>query len=251
MTAYTDCPASTFLTYVCDANDAFVHCRKKFTKKANGAYNVDSEDSLRHISCSILATVMGHFETYQKCLFAGMFERTRFLQKLEVQKLIRAIEKAGDTSIEISPVRMAAYRGLSAPVGLLVADGLKGWHSASKVNAYFGAIVQNSQAFTPKDIEALNVLWQLRHSIVHTGAWLTHPDAQKVAALSPRGDGPIVFQHTFINALARRLHKLVKGTNGRLDAGFTTLLGSATKPEVTADVHAFFNVDSPTATWLQ
>ncbi|MFA7053735.1 MAG: hypothetical protein WC328_12025, partial [Kiritimatiellia bacterium] len=61
---YMSIPAVAFLRYMCDAHDAFEHCKNKFTKKDDGAYMQDSDDSLRHIAVAILATTMGHFETY-------------------------------------------------------------------------------------------------------------------------------------------------------------------------------------------
>ena len=74
LSSYAEAPANAFLLYTCDAYDAFQHCQNKFTKKGNGDFNKDSEDSLRHISCAILGSLMGHFETYQKSLLAGLID---------------------------------------------------------------------------------------------------------------------------------------------------------------------------------
>ena len=246
--AYLECPASIFLTHVCDARDAYVHCKNKFTKKADGTYNKNSNDSLRHISCSILATMMGHFETYEKCLFAGLFELTRFLPNFKLQEFISKIEKSNE--VAISAVRLAAYRGIDAPVGLVIADSLNGWHSPTKVNYYFSAFGINQEFFSNKSINEISVVWQLRHSVVHTGAWLTRPDAQKVPALSKLGDRPIVFEHTFIEALSKRFHKIVAASNGRLETEFMTLLGSGAPGKAIKDTERFLKVSSPTPTWL-
>lgn len=154
--------------------------------------------------------------------------------------------------IEIDSVSMIGpNRGLSANVGLVFADSLKAWHSPDKVNTFFKSFGLKQQTFSNSDIGELHVLWQLRHSIVHTGAWLTLPDSQKVPALSKLGDKPIIFEHTFINAVARRLHKLVNDANDRLLADFTTRLGASPPSAVIADAKAFLSVTSPKPTWLK
>ena len=55
------------------------------------------------------------------------------------------------------------------------------------------------------------MLWQLRHSIVHTAGTIGRPDAQKVPDLASFGNHEIVAPPTFIDATARRLHRVVRG----------------------------------------
>jgi len=242
---YMATPAEAFLRYMCDAYDAFEHCKNKFTKKDDGAYMQDSDDSLRHIAVAILATTMGHFETYQKCLFAGVFERTQNFETFDPKAVLRALD---NPTIELA--RFCAYRGANAPVGFSVADSLSLWHSAKTVNSYFKAMYIKQDVFSNDDIEMLDLLWQLRHSVVHTAAWLTVPDSQKVKQVHGKGDRAIAFEHTFINALSRRFHKLVKAANARLKQGIIPLLGATPPKEVLDDLDSFLLVKSPKQVWL-
>lgn len=106
------------------------------------------------------------------------------------------------------------------------------------------------EIFSNDDIKMLDLLWQLRHSVVHTAAWLTLPDSQKVKQLHGKGDRVIAFEHTFIYALSRRFHKLVKAANARLKVGFIPLLGATPPKEVLDDLDAFLLVKSPKQVWL-
>lgn len=247
--AYADCPAEAFLLYLCDAHDAFVHCLNKFTKKADGSYNKDSEDSLRHIACAILGTSMGHFETYQKSLFAGLVERSVTFPTFEVEKFLKQVDQRNGELI-VSPGRLLAFRTLSAPVGFVVADSLPGWHNPHRVNSFFKALGVKQDFFTASEIGDLQVLWQLRHSIVHTGAWLTIPDANKVRRLAAFQDKPIVFEPMFVNAFCRRFHKIVKSAGQRLLTDCTALLGPNPDPVSAKEITGFLTVKSPKNVWL-
>lgn len=250
MEAYAKCPAHSFLLYLCDAHDAYAHCLNKFTKKAGGGYNKDSEDSLRHIACAVLGTAMGHFETYQKTLFAGLVERSGSFPTFDVERFLKNLAQR-DGEITVSPTRLMAFREQLAPVGLVLADSVGSWHNPSKVNSYFKALGLKQDFFSNAESEDLRVLWQLRHSIVHTGAWLTVPDATKVRRLSAFADKPIVFGPMFINALARRFHRIVKAANARLLKDALAELGPNPSDDDVAELKAFLAVKSPKNSWLQ
>ena len=245
MSDYAVCPAEAFLTSVCEAHDAFEHCKNKFTTRMDGDFNKDSADSLHQLSVALVATTMGHFETYQKGLFAGLLERSRHFESFDE----KAVEKAlGNPSINMT--RFFSYRGASAPVGQTIADALTRWHSPEAVNGYFRALVGGRDAFSVKHKSDLAVLWQLRHSIVHTAGWLTLPDAQKIDRLRKHGDAGVAFEHAFIAAMGRKLHKIVKAANGYLLQSATSALGTGPDPLVLADLGAFLRVQSPKPTWL-
>jgi hypothetical protein len=101
--AYSTCPAEAFLAGVCDTHDSFAHCLNKFTKKQDGAYNKDSEDSLRQISLALVGALMGHFETFQKALFAGLVERSVAFPGFDVDTFVSKIEKNVGGDVVISP----------------------------------------------------------------------------------------------------------------------------------------------------
>jgi len=249
MDSYMKCPAEAFLVYLCDAYDAYAHCLNKFTKKGDGSYNKDSEASLRHIACAILGTAMGHFETYQKSLFAGLIERSGSFSSFDVERFLKQVDQRNG-EVVVSPTRLLAFRTLSAPVGLVLADSLGSWHNPSRVNSYFHALGVKQDMFSKVEIEDLRVLWQLRHSIVHTGAWITIPDANKVKRLSKFADKPIIFETIFVNAFCRRFHRIVKSTNGRLLHDCVAELGPTPDTAVKSDLTQFLGVKSPKGSWL-
>ncbi|MDU8925888.1 hypothetical protein RXV86_00660 [Alisedimentitalea sp. MJ-SS2] len=134
---YIDCPASAFLRYCIEAKDAVDLCARHFPKKkSDGEYSKASQDSLEHIVIAMLPAIMGHFETYQRYLFAGVFDRTVFLEKFEVSAFFKRLAK--ETNIEIDHLRLAAHRsGGASSVGLILADCMNGWHAPERVNEFF------------------------------------------------------------------------------------------------------------------
>lgn len=247
---YLKCPAEAFLLYVCDAYDAFHHCENKFTKKANNGYNKDSEDSLRIISCSTLGSLMGHFETYQKSLLAGLIELSSLFPEFDADAFTKHFGKhcGGDISIQVS--RALSLRGANTKIGYVIADSLAGWHNPKRVNAFFKALKVKKDVLTADQVSDLEVLWQLRHSIVHTGAWLSVPDSQKVKRLSKFGDRPIVFEHAFINAVCRNMHRIVKHANTILLGDCSHLLGPNPPQAASQALSDFLAVKSPKNVWL-
>lgn len=249
--AYSACPAEAFLSGVCDAHDAFVHCLNKFTKKQDGTYNKDSTDSLREISLALVGAIMGHFETFQKAIFAGLVERSAIFPSFNTKNFISQIGKNGGADFEISPERLLAFRTAKAPVGFVMADSLSGWHNPEMFNSRLKAFGMQIDYFSNKDVSDLEVLWQLRHTIVHTGAWLTEPDAQKVPRLRKLGNSGIAFEPIFINAVSRRLHRIVKVGNSRAATAAVQMLGSNSTAPAEKDIRDFFAVRSPKKVWLR
>jgi hypothetical protein len=76
---YTKSPAVAFLREAVHIADAMNQCQRRFQKKADGSYNKDSQDSIYRLSAAALGSIMGHFETFQRYLFAGMVEATRHI----------------------------------------------------------------------------------------------------------------------------------------------------------------------------
>jgi hypothetical protein len=248
--AYSTCPAEAFLASVCDAHDAFAHCLNKFTKKQDGTYNRDSVDSLRQISLALVGALMGHFETFQKAVFAGLVERSATFPDFDVSSFLSHIAKNLRSEVVISPTRLLAFRSVKAPVGFVVADSLNGWHKPATFNSALKAFGIKKDYFGAKEISDLEVLWQLRHTIVHTGAWLTEPDAQKVKRLNRSGNAAIAFDVNFINAISRRFHRIVKAGNTRVEAEAVLLLGNAPPAAAVTDIRSFLSVRSPKKVWL-
>lgn len=241
-------PATAFLRYVVEAKSSVDLCLRKF--KNNNTYGTDALDSIRHIIVAMLPAIMGHYETYQRYLFAGMFEYSIYFTKFDVEKFFKSIEKS--SSIIIDPIRLSSYRnthGFSA--GFMISDCLTGWHSPERVNSYFSAFDLNRQLYSAQEIKRLKTLWQLRHSIVHTGGTITLPDAQKVSELSNHGGKTVAFENNFIYEVARKLHPLVKNATTGVKTAYMKKLKQNLDPAVIAKIEELFSVRSSVNVWLR
>lgn len=185
---YTKKPAECFLTQVVEAKNSFDYCMRKF-QNAKGYLTKEAKDNLQQVTGPLFAATMGHFETFQKCLFAGLFDSTRLLKEWDPNNWLKS---AGE-KFDFSASRLMAYRGQGAQIGLLFADALRGWHSPKAVNEFYRCFGSGADLFAADEVADLEVLWQIRHTLVHTGGWLTLPDAQKVKRLSGRGDSALAF----------------------------------------------------------
>jgi len=132
-----------------------------------------------------------------------------------------------------------------------MADSLTGWHNPDRVNTFFDAFGLKRQLFASDDCARLKVLWQLRHSIVHTGGTLTLPDAQRVTELSEFGNKKLVFENNFTYEMSRKLHPLVKRATGEIGISFKDRLKSTTPTDVQKKMDKFFTVTSSISVWLK
>jgi hypothetical protein len=244
---YIVSPATAFLRYTVDAKDAINHCKRHFQKNNDGSYSKDSLASLHHILSAMLPSMMGHFETYERYLFAGVFEHSSFLKSFKAVRFFRELGK----DITIDPIRLSAYRGFNTSVGILLADNLPGWQDPERVNSYFKAFGFKTDFCSNDDCKRLMVLWQLRHSIVHTGGSITLPDAQKVDDLTPLGGKPVVFEDNFILEVSRKLHQLVKGSTGRIEQAFRNDILTSAPQKGKEAIDKLFLVKSKTSVWLR
>lgn len=254
--AYLECPATTFLIYVNDAHDAFQHCMNKFTKKQDGNYHKDSKSSLENISSALFATIMGHFETYQKSLFAGLIDRSVTFENFKIDEFLGHLKK-GDSNggqksdFQIDATRMLSLRGAPAQVGYVISESVGGWQQPRNVNKYFNSLGFKRQVYSNDDLTEIAMFWQLRHSIVHTGAWLTKPDAQKIAGLSKFSDKPIIFNMPMINWFCRRLTRLVCQINRALLEEAQRSQGENASNSVKNNIKKFLEADAPKKQWMK
>lgn len=247
---YGAAPATAFLRYLVEAKSSIDLCVRNLPRKGNGDFTQASEDSINYLVVASLPAVMGHFETYQRYLFAGMFDLSVHLEKFNVGAFFKALAK--ETNIELDWSRLAAHRASGAgSVGALLAGSMSGWHNPIQVNKYFGCFRVNFTPFGNEQRERLKTLWQLRHSIVHTGGTLTLADAQKVSALEGLGDRKIAFESNFIFEVARKLHPLIKTSTEGLGSGFKQRLVAGVAADEMARIDKFFEVKSSVAAWLR
>jgi len=246
---YLEAPATALLRYLVEAKSAIDLCVRCLPKRENGQYTQASVDTLQHLVVASLPAIMGHFETYQRYLFGGMFDLSVHLANFDSAKFFRALAKA--TNIELDWNRLAAHRATGAgSVGSLLSDSMSGWHNPVQVNKYFGAFELNFTPFGATERARLSTLWQLRHSIAHTGGTLTLPDAQKVKTLNGLGDRNIAFEYNFIFEVARKLHPLVKQATDGLGNAYKQALVSGIDANDRARIDKFFEVKSSVQVWL-
>ena len=247
---YLISPGSAFLKYTVETKSAIDLCVRKFPKNLDGTYSKNSLDSLQHLVVAVLPAIMGHFETYERYLFAGVFDLSVFLSGFKVESFFKKLNK--ESSISIDLIRLSAHRGLGASsIGTLLADSLNGWHDADRVNTFFNAFNLDYRLYGNDDCARLAVLWQLRHSIVHTGGTLTLPDAQKVPELQNYGDNQLVFENNFIFEVSRKLHQIVKtATEGIGNAFEAKMLQNLDQNELDK-INKFFEVKSSVPAWLR
>lgn len=247
---YLISPATAFLKYTVEAKSAIDLCSRYFPKKQNGDFTKDSVDSLQHLVSAALPTIMGHFETYQRYLFAGIFDMSIYLSNFDATKFFENLSK--ETNITIDWPRLAAHRGIGASsIGSLLSDAMSGWHNPERVNRYFGAYALPFTTYGTDSIEKLKTLWQLRHSIAHTGGTLTLADAQKVKSLTGFGGQQIAFEKQFIFEVARKLHPIVKKTTEGMGNAFKGKVLPNISSVDTAKVAKFFEVKSSIPSWLK
>lgn len=246
---YIESPATAFLRYTLEAKDATNYCISHFNTKNDGSLYSDAKDSLQHILTAFLPAIMGHFETYQRYLFAGVFENSTLLDDFDPNYFMQKVKKKH--KVEIDPKQLLAYRGQGASVGVLLADNMPGWHDPNRVNQYFKAFGFKTCFFSSDQCDRLETLWQLRHSIVHTGGTITRSDAQKVEELKQYGDKPIVFDDNFIFEVSRKMHPLVEDSTGRIEDCFRDRMASNLDNDVEERIDRLFEVKSSVHVWLK
>jgi hypothetical protein len=134
---------------------------------------------------------------------------------------------------------------------MLLADNIQGWHNPAKVNKIFDCFNFKNQLYKECYSRQLMVLWQLRHSIVHTGGTLTCADAQKINELNALSGKEIFFQNNFIFEVARKLHRIVKDTTERFSNKFKSELIDDLDAKHHYAIDKFFEVRSSVSAWLK
>lgn len=246
---YLKSPATAFLKYSVEAKSAIDLCIRHFPKNQNGDYAKDAHDSLQHLVVAALPAIMGHFETYQRYLFAGIFDLSVYINNFNVDKFFKKLAK--ETNIQVDWSRLAAHRTTGASsVGTLLSDSMSGWHDPERVNKYFNCYGLPYELYGEDEIERLKTLWQLRHSIAHTGGTLTLADAQKVTSLKEIGGRKIAFEKNFVFEVSRKLHPLVKASTEGIGSAFKSKLIQGISESDQAKIDRFFEVKSSVGVWL-
>lgn len=266
---YGKCPGSAFLKFcgqaaiqierVKDVRQVLLRDKKsEFTNELSKESAVPFQENtssfyyttaIQHFTNAMLASIMGNFETYQKHLFAGIFDRTQMLNFNDK----KFFEQLGwkEKTVPVGIRHILSYRGLdySMSPGLLIAENLGGWHDPERVNQHFAAFgdKNNNNSFnnvySNKNIHLLRCLWQLRHSIVHTASTITPADALKVRELEQFAGRSIVFKNNIIYEVTAQMHYLVRDVNRRLKDAFDRFLIEDLSEEEVSDKDYFFAIN--------
>jgi hypothetical protein len=251
LTDYSDSPASAFLKYAIDAVRAYEQCERNFQKNMAGDYVKGSLSAIQIINAGLLATIMGNFETYQKYLFANMFEYSIYLNKFDVAHFLGKFKSLG-----IDITKLAAYRNNEIGVGLIIAENLKNWQTPISVNTYFknfeleDAARRRLNIYSNDTQESLSILWQMRHSIVHTASTITIPDSQKVEKLAGFGNKTIALEPNFISEVVRKLHPIIQDATNNMKSIYLHNLKAGLDVSLTTKIDNIFAVSSPRSSWL-
>lgn len=247
---YVESPGTAFLKNVVEAKNSIDLCIRHLPKKNNDTYKKDAVDTLQYLSLAVLPALMGHFETFERYLFAGIFDQSVFLKNFDVSQFEKIINNQCSLSFDI--VRLSAYRKVGAEsIGILFADSLTGWHNPAKVNLFFSAFKLGYNLFSNDDCLKLDTLWQLRHAIVHTGCTLTLPDAQKVKELKSFGGKQLSFENSFINEVARKLHPIIKKRTEGIGKKFKSKLITNISKSDKEKIDKLFEVTSTASAWFK
>jgi hypothetical protein len=241
-------PPINFLAESVHVMETVQFCEYQFSHEGDLSANV--EQMLWDIAASSFVLLMSHFEIFQRELFADIVRIISYDNPSnDDAALAKRLEKVG-CKLDIERVLAQRYEPKNG--GQLIADSMPGWHSPERVNGYFGVLLSQSQFFSRTRCADLTLLWQLRHSIVHTGGWLSREDAAKVRALEFWGDKPILFKSSFIEEVVRQFHEIVEDGLKQLARGYKQIFLSkdytAEHEDIACDI---FRVDSPRRDWLR
>jgi len=240
-------PATTFLKEVTHICDAINHCIRNFPRKKDNSLTSGSEDSFQRLSMSSFALLLSHFEIFQKAQFAEIINTVDFMGGFDDIDLAKKLEKAG---CNLSLQRILAGRGDPREPGQIIADALPGWHNPEKVNSYFRILFPNMNIYSGEVISELELMWQLRHSIVHTGGVITREDSIKAPLLRGLGERKLEFSEGFIVAIGRRFHIIVQLATSQLEKSVRSAIDpNLEEPE---DLIEFMTgCDSPRKSWFR
>ncbi|WEY41530.1 hypothetical protein [Paraburkholderia sp. SUR17] len=198
---------------------------------------------------SSFAMMMSHFEMFQKNQFAQLVDTQDFMVDSDDMALAKRLEKEG---CAVTLHRILVGRGSPREPGQIIADSLGSWHNPSRVNQYFQIIFPKLNVYSKPAIAELDLMWQLRHSIVHTGGVVTREDAVKVSQLRKFEDRKLVLEGEFIMEAGRRLHMIVKHATSLLE---TAVRDRFIRPEDGEDyeqiIQGIIGCNSSNHKWLE
>lgn len=170
-------------------------------------------ESMQIWLCSLYSYAMGQFELYIRRQFTEILNTSIFFNSYDSASIAERLRKAGcaptiesilvDSSNEWEP-------------GWLISEAMPGWHDPEKVNQYFRVLFPDFCLYSNEQSERIRLMWQIRHSIVHTGGLITRFDARKHRLLHRFGDKKLYLSVTSIDSLAHWLNEIIIDSTARL-----------------------------------
>lgn len=242
-------PATSFLHSVAAICESVSHCEKALASADDPEESARSADSLRSFAMSAFAMLMSHFEVFQKLQFAELINSLDNLSTFDDLELAKRLEKEG---CSITLLRILSGRGDPREPGQIIANSLTGWHSPSRVIQYFRTIFPAVSIYSNSAATELELMWQLRHAIVHTGGVITRENTVKVPSLRRFNDRMLVLDGGFIAEVGKRLHLIVKQATDLLQAEVHSRLKKSEFIEDSqATIEGLVGCDSPNRAWFE
>lgn len=124
----------------------------------------------RHrIHLALFGQLMASFEYFLKDFVAKAVDATTNLDE--------TIRKEKWLNIDVD--RVLANRSGMATVGSTLVHSTLGWHSPVQVNTRYESLF-GRRAFSALEVETLEKLWVLRHSVAHNAGMIIHYDATRI-----------------------------------------------------------------------
>ena len=244
-----EAPGTTFLKSIVDICDSVEHCSNNLPQSRQSALARRRALSVRTFSASAFALMMSHFEAYQRSLFAELINTLDFMTCLDDLDLARKLEKEG---CALSVGRILAGRGDPREPGQIIADALGSWHNPDRVNAYFRTVFPKMNLYSNESIVELSLMWQVRHSIVHTAGIITREDSLKIAELRAFRERKLVLEAPFVSAVGRRFHSIIKESSARLEEQIRPVLIPAEDPiDTEGTMRSITGCESPRRSWFK
>lgn len=240
-------PADIFLMEIVEICDSISHCRRLFTRKKDGEFTQDSFESFQRIATSSFALIMSHFETYQKQQFAHLIDCRYCLKNEDDATLAASLE---DVGCDLNTHKALTSEFEDGNIGAFVANSLPGWHKGSKVNGYFKVLLPKVNVFSNSDIDVLNTMWQIRHSIVHTGGRISRYDATKVPKLREFENRDLTFREDFIDAVGREFHRIAYDITDRMRSVLIDIWQATDVGVELGEADDLIGCTSPRKSWL-
>ena len=126
----------------------------------------------RHrIHLALYGQLMASFEYFLKDFVAKAIDATSLLdEQLKKEKWL-----------EIDVSKILANRSGFATTGSTLIHSTQGWHSPQQVNARYQSLFEFCP-FSAQEIETLEKLWVLRHSVAHNAGMIIHYDATRIGS---------------------------------------------------------------------